>query len=127
MQELYKYTKEESITYFEKVKPVSIDDIVVNDIVYLKIESPLKYGIRELKFYGKIIKITKEYFYIIPYCNAVTNDWKTSQIEMLEKNIKKYTKQWSKKRILELYLVNTKVKNEIREYKTNNSEYVDKY
>lgn len=124
MQELYKYIKEESITYFEKVKPISIDDVVANDIVYLKIESPLRYGVRELKYYGKIIKITKEYFYILTYCNAVTNDWKTSQIELLENNLKKYTKQWSKKRILELYLVKTKVKNEIREYTTNNKELI---
>lgn len=127
MQELYKYTREVSITYFEKIKSVSIDDINVNDIVYIKIESPLKYGIRELQYYGRIVKKTKEYFYILPYCNAVTSDWKTSQIELLEKNQKRYIKQWSKKRIIELYLVKTKIQTEIREYATSNKENMGKY
>lgn len=124
MKDLYNYKREESITYFKKIKTVSIEDVNVNDIVYLKIESPLKYGVKELKYYGKIIKITSEYFYILLYFKAVTDNCKTSQIELLEKNIKKYTKQWSKKRIIELCLVKTSVKKEVIEYETNNSKYL---
>ena len=43
----------------------------------------------------------------------------TEQIRNYEKNQKKYTKRWAKKSIIEIYLVKTKEKKELREYETN--------
>ena len=50
-----KYAKKVKITYFEKTKKVDISNINDNSIVYLKVKSPLSYGIIELGYYGKIL------------------------------------------------------------------------
>lgn len=115
-----KYKKEVDITYFKKDKKVQIDEISVGQLIYLKIESPLNYGVSDWYFYGKLVKVTKQYFEILIYCDAYRiNDWHTQQIEMKEQSPEKYTKKWAKKRIKEIYTIKTERKVEVREYETN--------
>lgn len=114
-----KYAKKVKITYFEKTKKVDISNINDNSIVYLKVKSPLSYGIRELGYYGKILHKTQKYFDILEYCIAETNYWYSDEILKRENQVKKYTKRWAKKSVKEIYLVSTHVKEEIKEFYKN--------
>ena len=58
MTKMYKYTKEVNVTYFEKQKKITIDEVTEGEVIYLKVHSPFKYGIREWCYYGKLIKKT---------------------------------------------------------------------
>ena len=118
MTKMYKYTKEVNVTYFEKQKKITIDEVTEGEVIYLKVHSPLNYGIRECSYYGKLIKKTNLFFDILEY-NTGLDNLNTEQIRNYEKNQKKYTKRWAKKSIIEIYLVKTKEKKELREYETN--------
>lgn len=98
-------------TYFQKKEQTTIDDIHVGDLVFIKIWSPLHYGNRELIYYGKIAKITKCFFWITEYTEGFwTSDTycDTKTIEKRDANPEHYTKQWAKSRLLEVWTVKTK-------------------
>lgn len=116
MDDLKKYTKTLSVTYFAKEKEINIDD-ALGRIVYLEVDSPLNYGLRTWKYYGRIVNVTKCYFEIIEYCDGFLDNWPTDQILMKEKSCRK--KKWAKKSIQKLYLVKTEEKIEEREYYKN--------
>lgn len=126
MEKLYKYEKNVIVTYFKKLKKVNIDEINENSLVYLKINSPLNYGVRNYSFYGKILKKTDDFFYILLYCDAITDNWNTKQILLKENNKNRFTKRWSKKRIIELYLVDYYEKTVKKEFYTSNIKYSEK-
>lgn len=120
MKEMHKYKKEVGITYFKKEYKTTIDDVNVGDIIFIKVKSPLNYGISEIPFYGKLVKKTKYYFDILEYYGQFDIDnWHTEQINLKENNPKKYTKRWAKKSIIEIYNVSTEEKTEIKEFYTN--------
>ena len=111
-----KYTKIVNVTYFIKEKEIDIDDSI-NKIVYLEVDSPLNYGMRTWKYYGRIVKVTKCYFEILEYCTAQVDNWNTEQILIKEK--KHSSKKWAKKSIQKLYEVKTEEKIEEKEYYKN--------
>lgn len=109
--------KKVNITYFIKNKKITIEDVNIGDIVFVKVKSPLNYGIREVPYYGKIMKKTNCYFEILEYYGGFDLDnWKTEQIKLKENNKEKYTKKWAKKSILEMYSIKTEEKVEIRKF-----------
>lgn len=108
-----KYTKMINMTYFTKGEKIDIDDSL-NKIVYLEVDSPLNYGVRTWDYYGRIVKITKCYFWIIEYCDGFLKNWRTDQIQKKEE--KQLAKKWHKKSIQKLYEVKTEEKNEEIEY-----------
>ena len=115
---MMKYEKECNITYFKKIKELSIDEVNEGDIVYLKVNSPLNYGIRELEYWGKIIKKTNCFFWITEYGTAT---WRidhqdTDIVKKHDENVEKYTKKWEKKSICELWIASTEQKIETRIY-----------
>lgn len=121
MTEMYKYKKKVNITYFSKIKESNIEDIAEGNTIFIKVKSPLNYGVREWFYYGRLIKKTNNFFDILEYFgNTNIDNWETEQIKMKENNPKKYTKRWAKKSIIEIYLVNTVEKIEIKEFETNN-------
>lgn len=99
-----KYIKNVDVTFFEKDSEIDIGD-ALNEIVYLEVNSPLNYGVRVIKFYGRVVKVTDFYFEFLTYSQALTNDISTSQIDLLENRFK--TKRWAKKSIQKLIKVNT--------------------
>ncbi len=105
-----------SMTYFIKGNIIEIDR-AINKIVYIEVYSPLKYGNRIWSFYGRVINVTKSFFEIIQYCDGFLDKWRTDQISIYEKNIKK--KKWAKKSIVKLVEVSTKIINEDVEYYNN--------
>lgn len=113
-----KCKKEVSVTYFEKIKEVYIDEINVGDIVYLKFILPTNRGRGEGEMYGKITKITKCYFWILPYCDArfKVNHQFTSSIEFRNENQEKDAKKLSQERIRELWIASVEERIEIREF-----------
>ena len=115
---MYKYQKEVNITYFRKVKKAVINEVNEGEIIYLKVRSPLNYGIRDWDYYGKLIKKTNLYFDILVYTTGLDN-WNTKEIKRYERNQKQYTKRWAKKSVIEVYLVQTQEKKELLEYYTN--------
>lgn len=115
---MYKYHKEVNITYFKKVKKAVINEVNEGEIIYLKVRSPLNYGIRDWDYYGKLIKKTNLYFDILVYTTGLDN-WNTKEIKRYERNQKQYTKRWAKKSVIEVYLVQTQEKKELVEYYTN--------
>lgn len=115
---MYKYQKEVNITYFKKVKKAVINEVNEGEIIYLKVRSPLNYGIRDWDYYGKLIKKTNLYFDILVYTTGLDN-WNTKEIKRYERNQKQYTKRWAKKSVIEVYLVQTQEKKELLEYYTN--------
>lgn len=123
---MYKSVKEVRVTYFRKIKRVDIDEIKDNSLVYIKIVSPLNYGVRDCAFYGKVLKKTNKYFDILQYCDAITDNWNTEQILLKENNKNRFTKRWAKKRIIELYLVDYEEKTVIKEIYTNNNKHCEK-
>lgn len=124
--EFYKYKSTDSFTYFNKIKEVNIDEVKEGDLVYLEVKSPLQYGTYSWTFYGKITKKTKCYFYILEYCNGLIDYCRTEQITKKESSAKPPTKQWAKKNIIKLFLVNSIEKIETRQYETNNKDYYEK-
>lgn len=120
MKEMCKYKKEIETTYFKKVNKTTIDDVNVGNIIFIKVKSPLNYGIREIPYYGRLVKKTKYYFDILEYYGQFDIDnWHTEQIKIKEKNPEQYTKRWAKKSIKEIYNVITEEKTEIKELYTN--------
>lgn len=115
---MYKYQKEVNRTYFEKVKKAAINEVNEGEVIYLKVRSPLNYGIRYWEYCGKLIKKTNLFFDILEY-NTGSDNCDTEEIERCEKNQKQYTKRWAKKSIIEVYLVKTQEKKELVEYYTN--------
>ena len=112
------------VTYFKKTKKVSINDICVDSLVYLKVKSHSNTTIRETEFYGKIIKITPSYFEFLGYCEAgyLLDNCKTEIIHRRDGNPARYSKKWAKKSIIELWIVEANEKNEAREfYRTTGS------
>lgn len=107
---------EDKYTYFQTQESLDIDEVVPGEIVYLKVQSPLNYGNREWEYYGKIVKISPCYFWILEYCvgDRDTKDWKTSEICRKESAPARYTKKWAKKSIIELRRVLTTEKLESR-------------
>lgn len=91
-------------TYFTKKELIDIDT-ALNKIVYLEVNNPLKYGLKTCTYYGRIVKITKEYFEIIEYCNHDLGYWYTKQIQKHEEN--HLAKKWKKTSIQKLYEVET--------------------
>ena len=59
--EMIKRVVEEEYTYFEKQGIVDVEDVPPGEIVYLKVQSPLKSGNREWEYYGKIVKTSPNY------------------------------------------------------------------
>lgn len=115
-----KYKKEVELTYFNKRQKTTIDDIKDGEIIYLKVNSPLNYGIREWEYFGKLVKITKCYFYILEYCNAPNlGYWYSQEIKNKESTPNCYTKKWAKKSIREIWTVDTENKKEVMEFETN--------
>lgn len=108
-----KYTKKVSLTYFKKLKEISIEDSI-NKIVYLEVNSPLNYGLKTVSYYGRIVNVTKFYFYIIEYCTADIDNCSTQQI--LKKENSKRVKKWAKKSIKKLIEISTEEKEEFVEY-----------
>ena len=108
-----KETRLVSHTYFQKETRKTIDDVMVGDLVFIKIWSPLYYGSREWIFYGKIAKITKCFFWITEYAEA---NWtfdtycNTESISKRNANPTPYTKQWAKSRLMEIWSATTKEK-----------------
>lgn len=98
-------------TYFIKDVQKSIDDVNIGDIVFIKIHSPRHYGNRELTFYGRIQKITEYFFWITEYVEA---SWtfdtycNTDTIANHDAIFERYTKQWAKSRLIEIWSVRTK-------------------
>lgn len=111
-----KYIKNTGITYFKKIEEINIEN-ALNRIVYLKVKSPLNYGIKSWEYYGRINKITKYYFEIIEYCDGNIEYWYTNEIKEIEQ--KQLTKKWAKKSIELLYEVQTNEKNEEIEFYKN--------
>lgn len=58
--------------------------------------------VREMEFYGKIIKITPSYFEFLGYCEAgyLLDNFKTEIIERRECTPARYSKKWAKKALL---------------------------
>ena len=110
-----KYQKEVNKTYLKKIKKTVIDEVNEGEVIYLKIRNPNKSTIRHLEYYGKLIKKTKDYFYILEYTYC-SDSCDTEEIKRLELNPKPYTKRRSKKIIVEVYLVKTQEKKELVEY-----------
>lgn len=108
----YRYEKEEDMTYFKKTKKTTIDEVSEGEIVYLKVRSPLKYGLREWNYYGKITKKTNQYFYILEYTTG-SESWYTEDIKRYEENPNPGTKKWAKKSIIEIYKVKCQEKKEL--------------
>lgn len=105
-----------SITYFYKAKKSNIEEIDIGSIVYLKVKSPLNYGIKEWEYYGKITNKTKCSFNILEYCNGDSGYWYTDEITKKEHKAETHTKKWMKKSIIEIYEVDTKNKIETHEF-----------
>lgn len=120
MPELYKYKKEVDMTYFKKINQTTIEDVSDGEIIYLKVCSPLNYGLREWEYYGKLMKKTNYFFDILNYSDAMVDYWYTKEIEKKNNNPQKYTKRWAKKSIIEIYKVQIENKKELREFETNN-------
>jgi len=121
VDEMYKYTKVVSRTYFKKSNPVSIEEVKPGDLVYLSVKSPLHYGNYSWEYWGKIQKITPQFFYVIEYCQANfygPNSWETESIKRMDSN-PKYCKRCAKKRIIELNLATTTEKIEEVTYHSN--------
>lgn len=97
MEYLYKNEKDVNVTYFTKIKKIDIDELKDNSLIYLKVKSPLNYGIKYWAFYGKLLKRTNKFFDILQYCDDTTDSWNTEQILLKEKNKIKFTKRWAKK------------------------------
>ena len=98
-------------TYFIKDTQRSIDDVNVGDIVFIKIRSPLHYGNREWIFYGRIQKITANFFWITEYVEAswVSDTYcDTDTIINHDAKFEHYTKQWAKSRLIEIWSARTK-------------------
>jgi len=108
-----KYKKIVNMTYFTKGKKIDINDSI-DRIVYLEVDSPLNYGARTWDYYGRIVKITNCYFWIIEYCDGFLNSWQKDQIQRAENE--HLAKKWHKKSIRKLYEVKTEEKNEEIEY-----------
>ena len=111
-----KHTENVRMTYFTKENEIEIDK-ALNKIVYLEVYSPFKYGNRIWSFYGRVINITNSFFEIIQYCDGFLDKWRTDQISIIEKEIRK--KKWAKKSIVKLVEVSTKEVNENVEYYNN--------
>lgn len=111
-----KYLKNTSITYFAKVKEIDINNSL-NKTVYLKVKSPLNYGIKSWEYYGRITKVTKCYFEIIEYCDGNLKYWYTDEIIKHEQ--KQLSKKWAKKSIELLCEVQTSENNENIEFYKN--------
>ena len=109
-----KYTKVVTNTYFKKSNPVSIEKVKPGDLVYLSVRSPLHYGSKSWQYWGKIKKVTPDFFDIIQYFEATfigPNNWKTDSIKRMD-NIPEYCKRWAKKSIIELCYAETTEKTE---------------
>ena len=97
-------------TYFVKDIQKNINDVNVGDIVFIKIRSPLHYGNKEWTFYGKIQKMTAKYFWITEYVEA---SWGTAiycdtdTIVNHDAKFERYTKQWAKTRLIEIWSART--------------------
>ena len=111
-----KYNKKINITYFTKDEEINIDN-AINKIVFLKVNSPLNYGIRTWEYYGRIVKVTNCYFEIIEYCDGKTDYWYTDEIN--KKEHRNTTRKWAKKSIQKLYNVKTETKLEDWEFYRN--------
>ena len=85
MNSLEKYTKEVDVTYFKKIKRVSIEDVPVGSLVYLKVDSHSKTTIRELEYYGRILKITPCFFVFLGYFKSLCrlDNWNTEEIKKI--------------------------------------------
>lgn len=104
------YNKSEANkVYFRKVRKTKIDDVSEGEIIHIQVRSPLKYGNKVLNYYGKLVKKTKYYFDILNYYINIPfkglASCTTADIEICEKNQKRYVKRWAKKSVIEVYLV----------------------
>lgn len=119
MKDLVKYEKNIEIVYFINNKDININNSL-GKIVHLKVKSPLHYGIREIGYYGKIVKITNDYFDILEFCGDNFNFWYLKEIEKKENKEEKYKKRWAKKSIIKLESVDMITKLEkVELYKSN--------
>ena len=118
MNSVNKCIKQEEMTYFIKMNQISIEDVSLETVVYLKIKTNSKTTIREVECYGKITKLTKSYFEVLVYFNSICrlDNWKTSDINKKENSPDKYIIKLSKKSIVEIWTVKTEQKIEMKEY-----------
>ena len=118
MNSVNKCIKQEEMTYFIKMNQISIEDVSLGTVVYLKIKTNSKTTIREVECYGKIIKLTKSYFEVLVYFNSICrlDNWKTSDINKKENSPDKYIIKRAKKSIVEIWTVKTEQKIEMKEY-----------
>lgn len=108
-----KYTQIVRMTYFKKENKIEIEK-ATNRIVYLEVYNPHNYGPMTVNYYGRVIKVTNCFFYIIEYCDGFVDKWRTDQISIAEKEIRK--KKCAKKSIVKLMEVSTKEINDEVEY-----------
>ena len=106
MNSVNKCIKQEEMTYFIKMNQISIEDVSLGTVVYLKIKTNSKTTIREVECYGKITKLTKSYFEVLVYFNSICrlDNWKTSDINKKENSPDKYIIKRAKKSSVEIWI-----------------------
>ena len=121
MEPLKKCIKVVNCTFFNRLRSISINDIKEGDIVYIKVKSPLNYGVSEWEYYGRIIKITKCYFQILHYFEASMgiNECRTESISKIEADPSGHIKKWAKKSIVEICTLETVQEEILKEYYSN--------
>lgn len=104
------FQKEVDTTFFYKREKTTIEDVAPGDIVCIKVQSPLNYGIRELDYFGRIHKVTKCYFWIIEYLGPALefafcpiNDCSTSQVKRHDENPDIFAKKWAKSSLIDIW------------------------
>lgn len=108
MNDMEFYDKEVDVTRFHKTEKVEIDDVLLGDIVYVKVKNPTKCTIHTLEYFGRITKVTKCFFWILEYCEYTWSDnsCRTDQIQKREDSKNRATKQWHKNSLIEIWKVN---------------------
>lgn len=104
-------SKKTSKTIFSKTCPTNIDSIKPGDIVYIKVNNPLRYGVRELEYYGRISKITDCYFWIAEYCNGYSLfgsecSCSTASCKRID-SMPEYRRKWRKTSLIEIWNSNS--------------------
>ena len=103
-------TSKRTRTIFRKLIATDINSVRPGDVVYIKMWNPKHYGIRELEFYGRIIKITKCYFWIAEYCDGhafgggdcgCTTDHRT-KVDSIPEFTDRCTRKWHKNSLIEI-------------------------
>ena len=110
MQSMETYTEMVDTTFFKKGAKLSIENAKIGELVCITVENPLRYGVRELCYFGRIVKVTKCYFWIVEYLGpnlgfspSPVHECRTGQVEHHDLNQDKYTKKWAKKSLIDAW------------------------